>query len=81
MMRTLVSIAALMFIGTAHAGDWDGKDSLLLATALSALAIDWGNPGRFTEGNPILGPPPSGVTAVEVFVIISNHGAGIRADF
>jgi hypothetical protein len=101
-------------------GDWDKTDSLLLTTALSAIAIDWGqtrtiarNPARFTEANPILGPHPGvgrvdryfalsmlgtagvagilmptprkwflgGVTAVEVFVIVSNHGAGIRADF
>jgi hypothetical protein len=101
-------------------GDWDRTDSLLLTTALSAMAIDWGqtrsiarNPARFTEGNPILGPHPSvarvdryfalamlgtagvagiltptprkwflgGVTAVEVVVIISNRGAGIRANF
>ena len=98
--------------------EWDRTDSLLLTTALTTIAIDWGqtrdisrNPDRFHEGNPILGTHPGigtvdkyfalamagtavtagfltptprkwflgGVTAVQVFVIISNHRIGIRA--
>ena len=60
--------------------DWDRTDSMLLGSALTLTAIDWGqtrdiaqHPERFSESNPILGAHPS-VGRVDNYFLISMAG-------
>ena len=66
---------------------WDRTDSLLLTTALSTIAIDWGqtrdiarHPERFTEGNPFLGSHPS-VGRVDKYFALAMAGTAVTAGF
>ena len=73
----------MLWLGCARAEafrDWDRTDSLLLGTALTTLAIDWGQtrdvarrPERYTEANPILGRHPR-VSRVDRYFALSMAG-------
>jgi len=86
-IRTLAALALLKVVsGHASEARWDGADFALGASALTLLAVDWGqtrhiakNPDRFYEKNGLLGRHPS-VDRVDAYFVGSMITTVLVAD-
>lgn len=75
MKRLLATILFLVsFNSYAQSSEWSTLDKTLLAAAMTAQVIDWGqtrnlaNDRKFYEQNPLLGPHPSTARVNNYFV-------------